>query len=79
MKYVFKRNSSIGAMDAESDQKYLSECFYDTGDVKVLLDCEDPKRIIVGRVGAGKSALISHIRENSTNTIEIKADQLSLN
>lgn len=79
MKYVFKRNSSIGAMDAESDQKYLNECFYDTGDAQSLLDCEDPKRIIVGRVGAGKSALISHIREKSSNTIEIKAEQLSLN
>lgn len=79
MRYVFKRNSSIGAMDAESDQKYLRDCFYHTGDIDVLLDCEDPKRIIVGRVGAGKSALINQIKESSNNTIEIKAENLSLN
>ncbi|MFH7040774.1 ATPase [Paucibacter sp. JuS9] len=79
MKYTFKRNSSIGAMDAESDEKYLSECFYDTGDLNTLLDCEEPRRIVVGRVGAGKSALIQRMKLGTSNAFEVKAEDLSLN
>ncbi|MFG6433673.1 P-loop ATPase, Sll1717 family [Roseateles sp. LYH14W] len=79
MKYVFKRNGSIGAMDAESDAKFLADCFFDTGDVDVLLDCEDPKRIVVGRVGAGKSALLEQLKTRSSNVIDVRAEELSLN
>jgi hypothetical protein len=61
MRYVFRRNSSVGAMDAESDEKFLRDCFFDTGDLPALVDCGDPKRIVVGRVGAGKSALLSRL------------------
>lgn len=79
MKYTFRRNSYIGAMDAESDHKYLKECFFETGDLAVLHDCTEPKRIVVGRVGAGKSALLGRLLEQSTNAFEIKAEDLSLN
>ena len=79
MKYTFRRNSTIGAMDAESDNKFLRDCFFETGDLGVLLDCEDAKRIVVGRVGAGKSALLGRLRETCPNAIEVKAEDLSLN
>ncbi len=79
MKYTFRRNSHIGAMDAESDNKYLKECFFETGDLQVLQDCNEPKRIVVGRVGAGKSALLGRLLETSQNAIEVKAEELSLN
>jgi hypothetical protein len=55
MKYVFRRNSSVGAMDAESDEQFLRDCFLDTGDLESLIDSDNPKRIVVGRVGAGKA------------------------
>ncbi len=79
MRYVFRRNSSIGAMDAESDEKYLKDCFLNTGDLDVLLDCEDPKRIVVGRVGAGKSTLLAKLKESHANAFEIRPEELSLN
>ncbi len=66
-------------MDAESDNKYLKECFFETGDLQVLQDCNEPKRIVVGRVGAGKSALLGRLLETSQNAIEVKAEELSLN
>lgn len=78
MRYVFRRNSSVGAMDAESDDRYLRDCFFDTGDLQVLADCENPKRIVVGRVGAGKSALLARLLEDETNAFEIRAETLSL-
>ncbi|AGZ30078.1 putative aTPase involved in DNA repair [Burkholderia pseudomallei] len=78
MRYVFRRNSSVGAMDAESDERFLRDCFLDTGDLDSLEDCQDPKRIVVGRVGAGKSALLSRLLESHSNAVEIRAEQLSL-
>ena len=78
MRYVFRRNSSVGAMDAESDDRFLRHCFFDTGDLAALTDCENPKRIVVGRVGAGKSALLSRLISEQTNAIEIRAEALSL-
>ncbi len=79
MNYKFRRNSHIGAMDAESDSKYLKECFFRTGDLTALQDCSESKRIVVGRVGAGKSALLGRLLEENTNAIEVKAEELSLN
>lgn len=78
MRYVFRRNSSVGAMDAESDERFLRDCFLNTGDIDSLVDCEDPKRIVVGRVGAGKSALLSRLLDIQQNAIEIRAEALSL-
>ncbi len=78
MRYVFRRNSSVGAMDAESDDKFLRDCFFDTGDFGVLTDCEDPKRIVLGRVGVGKSALLSRVRDNCEHAYEIRAEDLAL-
>ena len=58
-KFTFRKHATIGAAAAEEDAKFLSECFVDTGDLEVLLDCSDRRRIILGRTGAGKSALLN--------------------
>lgn len=79
VKYRFRRNSSIGAMDAESDERFLRDCFVNTGDLATLLDCSDAKRIVVGRVGAGKSALLNRILDSTENAFEVRAENLSLN
>ncbi|HDR9499772.1 TPA: DNA repair protein [Burkholderia cepacia] len=76
--FRFRRNDSIGAADAESDDRYLSDCFVETGDLHALRDCSDPKRIIVGRTGSGKSALIRRLREVEENVIELPPQNLSL-
>ena len=52
--------------------------FFDTGDLAALVDCDDPKRIVVGRVGAGKSALLARLLTDQSNAIEIRAEALSL-
>lgn len=78
MRYVFRRNSSVGAMDAESDERFLRECFLDTGDLAALIDCDEPKRIVVGRVGAGKSALLGRLIEVQEHAYQIRAETLSL-
>ncbi len=77
--FKFRKGALIGEPDAESDDHFLSQCFVDTGDYGTLVDCGNPHRIIVGRTGAGKSALIQHLIRNEENVIEISPENLSLN
>jgi hypothetical protein len=77
-KFVFKKHASIGAAAAEEDTKFLTECFVDNGDLEPLLDCSDRRRIILGRTGAGKSALLKRIVDQ-TDAIVINPESLAFN
>jgi len=78
-KFRFKKHDYVGANDAEDDDKFLNECFQDTGDVEVLMDCSNPKKIILGRTGAGKSAALLEIGKRSEFVVPISPEQLCLN
>lgn len=78
MKFKFRSHDHIGAADAESDESFLQECFVDTGDINLLLDCNDHKRIVLGRTGAGKTALLAQLSERSGRVISIKPESLAL-
>lgn len=77
-KFKFRRHASVGAAAAEEDEKFLAVCFVDTGDLATLLDCHEPKRIILGRTGIGKTALLNQLVEEE-NAIEINPEALSFN
>ena len=77
--FKFRRNDDIGAAAAEHDSIFLKECFIDNGDLSHLEDCSDPKRIIIGRTGAGKSALLTKLGEDNKNVIRVSPKGLSLN
>lgn len=77
--FRFKKGEFIGELDAESDLNYLSECFTYTDDYSILTDIETPQRIIVGRTGSGKSAIIQNLKSEKENVIEILPENLSLN
>ncbi|PTR09935.1 hypothetical protein C8R32_10221 [Nitrosospira sp. Nsp5] len=77
--FRIRRGISIGEPEAESDGKYLSECFINTGDYETLVDLESSQRIIIGRTGVGKSALIYRLKQIEDNVIEIQPADLSLN
>lgn len=66
-KYTFRKNAEIGKLEAESDS-FLEECFYESDVFKGLLDFDSSdknpdftRRIIVGRTGSGKTALLKKI------------------
>jgi hypothetical protein len=76
-KFRFRKHDNIGAADAEGD-KYLSDCFVDTGDVEVLRDCTDSRSIVVGRTGSGKTAILQRLIELEERSIDISPEGLSL-
>lgn len=77
-KFKFRKHASIGASAAEEDHKFLSECFVDTGDLSTLADCTNHARIVLGRTGTGKTALINSLAEKE-NAIVIRPESLSFN
>jgi hypothetical protein len=77
--FRFRRGASIGELDAEADKRFLSSCFIETGDFSTLRDCGSPHRIIIGRTGSGKSALISQLISSEDHVIQISPENLSLN
>lgn len=76
---VFRKNVNVGAADAESDNAYLTHCFIDTGDLDQLLDCNNPRCIVLGRTGTGKTALLQQILKQGPNVCELLPETLSLN
>lgn len=78
VKFRFKKHASIGASDAEADQKFLKSCFVDNGDLAQLMDLSSHQRLIIGRTGSGKSALISQVAENADHCISLDLQGLSL-
>ncbi len=77
--FVFRKHDDIGTAAAEDDSQYLEQCFIDTGDLAQLADCRNPRRIIVGRTGSGKSALVSQLTKKCRNVIYLSPQSLSLN
>lgn len=77
--FVFRRHDNVGTAAAEHDTQFLDDCFVDTGDVDLLLDRKNPKRIIVGRTGAGKTALLYRLKNSCNHVIELSPHDLSLN
>jgi hypothetical protein len=44
--FRFRSPDTVGVADAESDRAFLKECFIDTGQLGLLSDCADHRRII---------------------------------
>ncbi len=57
-KVVFRQDWNIGKAAAEADTDLLRQCFVDNGLAAQLEDTNNNASIILGRVGAGKSALL---------------------
>jgi hypothetical protein len=76
--FYFRKLDCIGAADAEGDERYLSTCFVDTGDIEILRDCADTRRIVVGRTGSGKTALLQRLIDREERAIVVPPESLAL-
>lgn len=76
-RYKLKPGMTIGALAAESDKQFLDEAFVDNGNLAQLLDSADPHFLILGRAGAGKTALIERLRLQEHASV-LDPDELSM-
>ncbi|WP_312043773.1 P-loop ATPase, Sll1717 family [Erwinia sp.] len=73
-----KRSLTVGDLDAETDNEFLDTCFIDKGYLDDLLDVKNPCSIIVGRTGAGKSALLYKVSTSINNYQKIDPNDISV-
>ncbi|WP_243468911.1 hypothetical protein [Paraburkholderia sp. PGU19] len=59
--FRFKRHARIGEAGAELDDEFLFQSFVDVGDYEEIRNVKAPKRVIVGRTGSGKTALLRYL------------------
>lgn len=76
--FAFREQDRIGYNDADNDRQFLSECFVDTGDFDALGDLGDPRCLVLGRTGAGKTALLMQVEDKEERVIKIDPDSLAL-
>jgi len=75
---IIKRGLRIGDLEAETDKELLSACFVDNGDVDLLIDVETPESIVVGRTGAGKSALLLKVQDSVYKSKMLDPNDISI-
>jgi hypothetical protein len=77
--FKFRKHDRIGAVDALDDSDFLHDCFVDNpGIYDCLHDTNRHERIILGRTGAGKTALIEILKKNKERVRVIEPENLSL-
>lgn len=77
--FKFRRTDTIGAASAEEDTEFLKNCFVETEEFEILKDVNDIRQIVLGRTGAGKSALLERLKqENHGRIITIEPQELAL-
>ena len=69
---IFRRDMEIGNLSAEADQDFLDNCFIETAEYNEIKNYENRKMIILGRTGAGKTALLNKAKEEADVVVDIK-------
>src|SRR3989442_10138928 len=62
--FKIRKAQTLGALAAEDDG-FLTEAFVDSGYLPTLLDTADPRFLVLGRTGAGKTAILRQVREKA--------------
>ncbi len=73
-----KRGLRLGDLEAETDRELLRACFIDNGELDLLTDVHAPESIIVGRTGAGKSAMLIQIEERAEHFKMLDPSDISI-
>jgi hypothetical protein len=77
--FKFRKHDNIGAIDAHDDSEFLKTCFVDNpGILECLRDTQKNERIILGRTGAGKTALIERLKAEEGRVGIVEPENLSL-
>jgi hypothetical protein len=77
MAFKFRRNINIGSLEAESD-RFLLSAFVEKSDLAILKNTSNPKCVVAGRTGVGKSALILYLEQHEEHIVRIRPESISL-
>ena len=78
-RFKFTRTDSVGAPAAEDDAEFLKNCFVETDDIALIQQPSDRRIIVLGRTGAGKTALLNELRtRDPQRVISINPENLAL-
>jgi hypothetical protein len=75
-KLKLKPGLTIGTAGAETDDAFLYESFLQTGYFDAALDPRDPRFLVVGRTGSGKTALLNMVERRSHHVVRIDPSEL---
>ena len=75
---VLNSTSRIGRISAEADEEFLFECFVDSPALAELKLNDSPKMLLLGSTGAGKTAVIRKIQQESDSANLIQLDEMAL-
>jgi hypothetical protein len=77
--FVFRSTDRVGYAAAEEDHAFLIDCFVDNGQYgEVTRNSDMPSHLVLGRTGAGKTALIEHVSERKANVIRLDPERMAL-
>lgn len=75
---IIKKGLKLGELDAEADSELLDACFVDNGPLQRLLDVGSHASIVLGRTGSGKSALLYKVAVNSSSSVLLDPNDISI-
>jgi hypothetical protein len=75
---TFNKTLRIGELDAEADSTLLDYCFVDNGYLDQLTDVSNPKSIVLGRTGSGKSALLYKLESSVAKCKRLDPHDISI-
>lgn len=76
--FRFRKHDTLGVAAAEEDRDFLDSCFVDVGYLPILRDTKDARRIVLGRTGSGKTALLRKLSAREANAITILPETCAL-
>jgi len=76
-KDIIQYDTKIGNISAEQDDEFLLECFVDSPSLSKALDLNSSSKILAGRTGSGKTAILKYI-ENYKNSSRIEPAEMAL-
>lgn len=77
--FALRHDWSIGSLTAEEDDRFLQSCFVDGGFVQRLAQPANTASIVLGRTGAGKTAILNEVYErNKAHARRIDPEEFSI-
>lgn len=77
MKIKLRKGMTLGALAAENDE-LLKYAFLDVGYISALADTANPRFLLLGRAGSGKTALLTILKDRLEHVSQLDPDELSM-